>query len=182
MSGEPLDAFLAAPDLDALAAAYDALPDQVDTARTGAVVRSWSDPRAVSHLLLHPRLLPDDLRADALLRGLRSEGYPRLAATVGVGWLSATELKDDVRHALLDALLDVVASDAGPAGVRAAAEVGPLLGTDDLELLDDLAGHPVDAVRHNLEQARLGVVDPGARRPVLLPRLPDYDAGLRPST
>ena len=174
MTTDPLDRFLRATDLDELAERLDELPAPDATGRATAVVEAWSDPQAVANLLMYPAVLPADHRVRALLRGLRSDGYLRLAAAVGVGDLDAGDLPDGVRRELLDALLDVVASDAGPAGVRAAAELGPLVHADELELLDDLAAHPVEAVRHNLTQAALGLTAPDERRPVLLPYLPDY--------
>lgn len=170
----PIEVFLAATDLDDLADARESVGAPDVTGRAAAAVESWSDVQAVANLLMYPAVLPEQLRIGALLRGLRGHGYLCLAATVGVGDLSADDLPDAVRRELLDALLDVVAADAGPAGVRASAEVGPLLRADDLELLEDLAAHPVDAVRHNLAQAGLGVTAPDAREPVLLPYLPDY--------
>lgn len=61
--------------------------------------------------------------------------------------------------------------------------MGRLVRAEDLPLLDDLTGHPLAEVRHNLDQARLGVVDPDRRRPVLLPYLPNLgDYATRPST
>lgn len=175
MAADPLDAFLTATDLDQLADAYDALaagPDR--TGRSTAIIRSWSDPQAVANLLMYPQLLPDAERTDALLRGLRDDGYLRLAAAVGVGVLQADHLEDGVRRAVLDALLDLVAGDAGPAGIRAAAEIGPLIRAEEVDLLDDLDGHPVDATRHNLTQARLGLTAPAEQVPVLLPYLANY--------
>lgn len=174
MSADPIDTLLAATDLDDLMASVEALPANTDTARIGGVVDAWSDPQGLANVLMYPSLIPSSQRIPAVLRGLRSEGYLRLAASVGVGHLPADELPDAVRRELLDALLDVIASDAGPAGVRASAEVGPLLHADEVELLEDLSAHPVDAVRHNLTQAGLGVTAPDQRRPVLLPYLPDY--------
>jgi hypothetical protein len=181
----PIDVFLASTDLDDLADASEALtlhPD--DTGHAASAIESWSDLQAVANLLMYPAVLPEQLRVAALLRGLRGDGYLRLAATVGVGDVSPDELSDGVRRELVDALLDVVASDAGPAGLRASAEVGPLLRADEMELLEDLAAHPVDAVRHNLTQAGLGVTAPDERQPVLLPYVPDYASyqGLRPRT
>jgi hypothetical protein len=172
-----IDDLLVCADLDELADAVtrlDTVPD--DTGHATATVEAWSDVQAVANLLMYPAVLPPAVRAEAVLRGLHEDGYLRLAATVGVGQLGPADLPGDVRREVLDALLDVVASDAGPAGIRASAEIGPLLRADELELLDDLAGHPVDAVRHNLEQARLTITDPASRQPVLLPYLPDYSA------
>ena len=189
MTDGPLTAFLTCRDLDELATAYDTigrLPDR--TGRAAEVVAVWAeeDEQAIANVLFHPDVLSADLRDGAILRGLRSGGYLALAAAVGVGDLPAHEMPDGVRRDLLDALLDLVASDDGPAGVRAAAEIGPLLRAEELELLDDLAGHPVEAVRHNLAQAALGITDPDARRPVRLPYLPNRDdyapSGTRPST
>ena len=174
MSADPIAALLAAADLDDLRAAVEALPADTDTARIGDVVDAWSDSQGLANVLMHPSVIPPSHRVPAVLRGLRSEGYLRLAASVGVGHLAPTDLTDDVRRELLDALLDVVATDAAEAGVRASAEVGPLLRADEVELLDDLAAHPVDAVRHNLRQAALGVTDPESQQPVVLPYLPDY--------
>ena len=173
MSADPLDRLLTATDLDELMAAVDAVPPTEDV-RVADVVDAWTDVQAVANLLMVPFVIPASHRVPAVLRGLRSDGYLRIAASVGVGHLSQVDLSDDVRRELLDALLDVVASDAAEAGVRASAELGPLLRADEVELLDDLAGHPVDAVRHNLAQAALAVTDPSEQQPVLLPHLPDY--------
>jgi hypothetical protein len=174
VSGDPIDELLASTDLDDLMAAVEALPADADTARIGGVVDAWTDPQGLANVLMYPSLIPSSHRVAAVLRGLRSDGYLRLAASVGVGHLPTSDLPDAVRRELLDALLDVVASDAGPAGVRASAELGPLLHADEVELLEDLAAHPVDAVRHNLAQAALGVTAPDQRQPVLLPYLPNY--------
>jgi hypothetical protein len=171
VTAEPLDRLLTATDLDELVAAVEALPP-VDDARVAGVVDTWTDVQAVANLLMYPFVIPASHRVPAVLRGLRSEGYLRLAASVGVGHLPQSDLTDDVRRELLDALLDVVAGDAGPAGVRASAEIGPLLLPEEIELLDDLAAHPVEAVRHNLAQAALGITAPDEQRPVLLPYLP----------
>ena len=179
MSGDPIETLLVATDLDELMAAVEALPEDADTARIGGVVDAWADPQGLANVLMYPSVIPSSHRVPAVLRGLRSEGYVRLAASVGVGHLPPSDLTDDVRRELLDALLDVVASDAGPAGVRASAEVGPLLQADEVELLEDLAAHPVDAVRHNLAQAGRGITDPASQQPVLLPYLPDYAEYLR---
>jgi hypothetical protein len=174
VSADPIDSLLASTDLDGLMAAVEALPAETDTARIGGVVDAWSDPQGLANVLMYPSLIPPSHRVAAVLRGLRTEGYLRLAASVGVGHLPPEDLTDDVRRELLDALLDIVATDAKEAGVRASAEVGPLLRADEVELLDDLAAHPVDAVRHNLRQAALGVTDPESQQPVLLPYLPNY--------
>jgi hypothetical protein len=174
VSGDPIETLLAATDLDDLMAAVEALPADADTARIGGLVDAWDNPQGVANVLMYPFVIPSSHRVPAVLRGLRSEGYLRLAASVGVGHLSPEDLTDDVRRELLDALLDVVATDAKEAGVRASAEVGPLLHADEVDLLDDLAAHPVDAVRHNLQQAARGVTDPASQRPVVLPYLPDY--------
>lgn len=173
MSGDPVDDVLTASDLDTLQTAVEALPADADVTRIAGLVDAWSDRQALANVLLHPSLIPVSHRVPAVLRGLRTDGYLRIAATAGVGHLPAADVTDDVRRELLDALLDVVASDAGPAGVRAAAEVGPLIRADELELLDDLAAHPVDAVRHNLAQAALGITSPEDQQPVLLPYLPN---------
>jgi len=174
VSADPIDTLVAATDLDELMAAVEALPVDADTSRIGGVVDAWDDPQGVANVLMYPFVIPPSHRVPAVLRGLRSEGYLRIAASVGVGHLPPADLSDDVRRELLDALLDVVATDAKEAGVRASAEIGPLLHADEVELLDDLAAHPVDVVRHNLRQAALGITDPASQQPVVLPYLPDY--------
>jgi hypothetical protein len=174
VSADAIETLLAATDLNDLVTAVEALPPDTDTARIGGVVDAWTDSQGLANVLMYPFVIPSSHRVPAVLRGLRSEGYLRLAASVGVGHLPPADLTDDVRRELLDALLDVVATDAKEAGIRASAEVGPLLHADEVELLDDLAAHPVDAVRHNLQQAAGGVTDPASQQPVLLPYLPNY--------
>jgi hypothetical protein len=156
-----LDDFLAATDLDDLADAYGALAESLplDDKRISHVLASWTDVQAVANLLMYPTVIPDELRVAALLRGIRSEGYLRLAAASGIGHLDPGALATDERAALIDALLDAVATDAAVTANRAAVSLAPLLTTADAPLVVELLDHPAPTVRHNLEIALLALLD-----------------------
>lgn len=184
MSADDLVAqLLACTDLEELAAlaATVAAPVPDSDGRLHRVLESWTPAQAVANLLFVPRALPEPDRVPALLRGLRAGGYHAIAAAVGVGSLVPGALAETERRELLGALLDLVAADTGPAAVRAAAEVGPLLRAEEVGRVHDLDGHPVPAVRHNLEQAVLRATGSDDRQPVRLPHLPSY-AGFLAST
>lgn len=164
-------AFLSAADLDELALARDRLQDH-DIPRLIGAVEAWTDEQAVANVLMYPSTLPIDTAVPALLRGLaeNSAGYLRLAAAVGVGDLDPALLDDRQRHALMDALLDLVATDDGPAAARATVSVAEVVRVTDAAELVALLVHPVPLVRRNLEIVLLELLGPVGLRELLADR------------
>ena len=168
-----LAAFLAATDLGSLQRPRTELGHR-DNYRSGSgpFIATWADRQAFANLLMYPELIPADLRVTAFLRGLalHSDGYLRLAATIGVGSLDFGDLTAAERVALVEALLDLVAGDSGPAAIRAAAEFGRLMHPGNAPELVVLLTHPDAAVRHNVAAALARLLDPDSIADLLADR------------
>lgn len=164
-------AFLTAADLDELAQARDSLQDH-DIRHLVGALDAWADEQAVANVLMYPSALPIDIAVPALLRGLAEEsaGYLRLAAAVGVGDLDPALLDDHRRGALVEALLDLIATDDGAAAARATISVAEMVRDADAAELVALLVHPVPLVRRNLEVVLLGLLGLAGLREVLTDR------------
>ncbi|TAM86367.1 MAG: hypothetical protein EPN43_10555, partial [Jatrophihabitans sp.] len=117
---------LRATDLDELAAIVASYrPARGDAAVVRGVLDRWEDRQAIGNLLLHPALVPADLRAPVLLRALGDAvPYLRLAAAAGAGGLDVRELAGADRDALVVALLATVDGPEDLIATRAAASLG----------------------------------------------------------
>ncbi len=151
--------FLAATSLTDARAQCDALlPADPDT--LGAVqhvLDGWEDEQGVANVLMFPALIAGPLRVPTLVRGLEDEGYLQVAAAVGAGRLPGTPAEED-RVALVDALLDLIAGQGGPAAVHAAAALTGLLRADDAAEVVIVLGHPDDDVRRRLQHALIALL------------------------
>lgn len=151
--------FLAATTHAHAADAHDALLP-VDDETLGEVqyaLDAWEDPQAVANVLMFPDLIAAPLRVPTLVRGLEDEGYLQVAAAVGASRLPAPVVEED-RVALVDALLDLVAGQAGLAAVHAAEALDGLVRDDDAVEIVVLLGHPDDDVRHRLQRLMFGLL------------------------
>jgi hypothetical protein len=105
-----LEAFLAAEDLDEVLNARGKIAALAadDEATVRAVLAEWRNPQAVSNLLLHSTLIPEDIRLPTLFRGLyeRRVVYYVLAAVVGLQSLDAAGIADGDRQRVLTDLLE----------------------------------------------------------------------------
>lgn len=151
---------MSAVDLDGLSAAAAVALAPSDIAPIRRVIMDWSPAQAVANLLMHSHLIPNDLRADAILRALREAGgsYLALAASVGLA-ASDPDLTEGHRNELVEALLDVVASSAGIAGERAAVALFRIVDADDLADLAVVLGHPNPVARRGLQNAIFAQID-----------------------
>lgn len=111
--------------------------------------------QAVANLLMYPDVIPVELRVDAALRAVsaESDGYLRIAGAVAISHLAELGFPDGSRAALLDALLDLIATDAGVAAVRASSAVGSFLDRDSVAEVVAVLTHPNRSVRRNLVTA-----------------------------
>jgi hypothetical protein len=169
-----MERFLAASDLDELAAAYDELPEldqasdididiDIDIeAIVGAVLTSWVPSQALANLLMYPQVIAPPWRLSAIERALTdsTNTYLRLAAVVGMQQLDSAELPDQVRHRLTQALLDLIASGVGVVAERASITVMGLLRSTDAPEVVEVLLHPSPLVRQNLTQALLDLTGP----------------------
>jgi hypothetical protein len=162
-----LNRFLAAADLDELAAAYDDLPAAGDTkadteAIVGELLASWVPSQGLANLLMYPLVIAPEWRLSAIERALGDSAhtYLRLAAVVGIEHLDSAELPDQVRHRLGQALLDLIRSKVDVTAERASITVMGLLRTPDAPEVVELLLHPTELVRQNLTQALFNLTGP----------------------
>src|SRR5262249_39189589 len=108
--------------------------------------------QAVSNLLFHPDLIPEDVRLPALLRGLNEqrEPYYALAAICGVGTLDRARWSAADRKRVRDGLLATLRNTNDVRAQRASLTLGEFAGEGDAPQVIALLEHPNDTVRHNL--------------------------------
>lgn len=101
-------ALLVAEDLDELLRARRNIEsiDTEDTEVLREVIVHWENPQAVSNLLFHPDLIPEDLRLDALVKGLTEHQvvYYRLAAAVGFDKIDPASIFPQQRDLIVEQL------------------------------------------------------------------------------
>lgn len=156
--------FLAAEDLDDLAELASRIRewDQADERVVREVLGRLEDCQAAANLLMHPHLIPADLRLPSVLAGLSAPApsYLRLAAAVGATALAELDPTLGPQPELVGALLDLVADNAGVVARRAATSVAPYLQHDDSGDVVVLLVHPDPGVRRNLHNALLDLLSP----------------------
>ncbi len=149
-----LEEFLGAEDLDEVLRARQRVSsvDAVDAAAIRSVVHQWHNPQAVSNLLFHPALIPEDTRLPALFRGLaeRRVVYYVLAAVVGFQSIDLAGMTAGDRRRVVDELLLVIRNTSGILAQRASVSIQRFLTEDDAPRVFALWAHPDDTAWHNL--------------------------------
>ena len=152
-----LEAFLQADELDELSQLANDLPplDTADRAVVAELLEKWDTPQAIANLLMHPYLIPEEIRKDTLLRGLNeSMTYNTLAAVIGLqkatdGW------SESERAALVERLVVITFSARSLIANRASFTMLNYIHPEEADKLLFFLGAPEDVVRHN---ALLGLV------------------------
>jgi hypothetical protein len=146
--------FLAIADLDELLAASRRLDDlsQGEQEVVRSVLRSWDNPQAVPNLLFHPTLIPEDIRVDAILRGLteRVEPWCVMAAVVGLQRIAAEDVPEEESSLILEHLIHIMAKYKGVLSSRASVSVSSFLRAGDAKRVLRFLSHPNEATRHNI--------------------------------
>ena len=154
-----LNAFLRSDELDETIALSRQLENlsAADTKAVRGVLEAWTDEQAVANLLMYSHLLPDDIRVETLLHGLnqQSDSYAVLAALVG---LQDLELDEDVRAAVVQRLVEIIANGPAVTAARATVLLGQLAHTQDADTFVRLLNHPDDTLRHNVLVALINAV------------------------
>jgi hypothetical protein len=149
-----LEEFLAADDLDDALHARGRIGalGAEDVAVVRSVLQRWEDSQAVSNLLMHPSLIPSDLLAASLFRGLaeRRVAYLVLAAVVGFQSIDPAGMTAEGRRRITEALLALIRQTKGILAERASVSIQGFLGEEDAPQVFDLWAHPDDTVWHNL--------------------------------
>jgi hypothetical protein len=149
-----LKAFLAAEDLDDVGDAHDKIkaltPDDKEAIRF--VLKQWENAQAVSNLLIHPDLIPEDIRLTSLFRGLAGPrvAYYGLAAIVGFGQIGAEALSAEERKQVAAAFLEVIRKTNDARATRASVSIGTFIDENGIPQVVSLLEHRNDTVRTNL--------------------------------
>ena len=147
---DALDDFLQADELNEAARLAQSLKlDERDTARVRAIITTWEDPQPVVNLLRYPLLMPEDVRREALLRGLQApQTYATLAAIVGlqggVAWWSEPD-----RAVIVARLLTLIFEGTPVIADRASVTLSEYARREDAERLLFFVGYPGKVVAHN---------------------------------
>src|SRR6266446_8357932 len=122
-----LQEFLGAGDLDEVLRALQRITsfDAGDAAAVRSVLLQWQSPQAVSNLLFHPTLIPEDLRLASLFRGLaeRRVVYYVLAAVVGFQSLDPVRMTAADRRRVVEELLALIRETNGVLAQRASVSI-----------------------------------------------------------
>jgi hypothetical protein len=150
-----LQEFLTAADLDDALRARERIA--ILSAQDEVVVRSalqrWQDPQAVSNLLVHASLIPQDLLVASLFRGLaeRRIVFHVLAAVVGLQSIDPASLTDADRQRIRDALFQLIRDGSGIFAQRASVSIQRYLREEDAPQVFALWPHPDETVWHSLK-------------------------------
>jgi hypothetical protein len=163
-----LSRFLAADDLDELAAAREEITEITrDDAHTlEAIVDAQTDRQALANLLMYPDVIPEHQRAGAMFDALSGDvsDYLTLAAAVGVGHV---EFDDDMRAQVAGRLLDIARNADEPLSILAGRSFGAFADALDLQLCVERLGDFRPSERHNVLAGLLAVHDDIAIRKAL---------------
>lgn len=151
---QELKTFLEAEDLDDLLEARSKLRqlDEKDIKKIRLTLKSWNIPQAVSNLLFHPFLIPDDIRAKCLLKGLndRKNPYYILASVVGLQGIDSTGFSEKERKEIKESLIFALKISEGIISERASVTISDFLSFGDAPAAFELLNHPNETTRHNV--------------------------------
>lgn len=149
-----LQSFLTAEDLDEVLDARGNLTalSVEDTEVVRDVIAQWQQPQAVSNLLIHPDLLPEDIRLASLFRGLAEQrvAYYVLAAIVGFQSVDTPLLTANENAKIATALWEIIAQTEGVLAQRASLSFRAFASEVDAPAVLFLMAHSDKTVRHNL--------------------------------
>jgi hypothetical protein len=156
--------YLATTDLDELLArrqelSFEDLSDD-DRRMIDTVLDEWTDVQAVSNLLIHAQLIPDERRNAELQHGLDDveNPYVRLAAVLGLAELDLAAVSDVERQRFVRSLLDLIQTDGIVCAERASFALVWLMRQPDAPEVLACLSHPSMRVRHNLAQGLLAML------------------------
>lgn len=149
-----LRAFLTTEDLDDVGDALGKLKTlgADDTSAIRSVLAKWENAQAVSNLLIHSDLMPEDIRLASLFRGLAEKraAYYGLAAVVGFQKIKPEKLPEKERQRVAAELLAVIRKTRDARATRASLSIGGFISERDAPQVTALLEHADDTVRTNL--------------------------------
>ncbi len=148
-----LKIFLETEDLDDLLKSRSKIRhlDKHDIKKIRSVLEKWDSPQAVSNLLFHPSLIPEDIRFRSLLRGLkeRENLYYLLASTVGLQGMEE-EFSEEEKNTIKEHLIAVLEITGGVLAARASVTIRNFLSAGDASRMFKFLSHIEEAVRLNI--------------------------------
>ena len=150
-----LKAFLAAQDLDDVGDAREEIKTPLaaeDAAAVRSVIKQWDNPQAVSNLLNHASLIPEDVRLVSLFRGLaeRKVPYYNLAAILGIQDIDVDKLSKKDRKRVAQELMAAIRKTSDVRAARACTLITEYVSENETPQLIALLEHTNDTVRQNL--------------------------------
>lgn len=148
-----LKAFLETEDLDDLVKARERVQhlDENDIKKIRSVLEKWDKPQAVSNLLFHPSLIPEDIRFSSLLKGLeeRENLYYLLASIVGLQGIK-DEFSEEERGIIKEQLISILELTGGVLVARASVTARKFLSAGDASRMLKFLSHSEEVVRLNI--------------------------------
>ncbi|GAB3772995.1 hypothetical protein GCM10028818_13870 [Spirosoma horti] len=114
------------------------------------LIEQWNDEQAIANLLMHPYLIPADVRWDTLRKGLHQliDSYYVLAALVGLQRYD-TELPENDHKVIINRLLKIIQASPSVLAVQASTALFTLSRPDDGDAIVDLLNQTDLTIRHN---------------------------------
>ncbi len=123
-----------------------------DIKKIRSTLQKWNSPQAVSNLLFHPSLIPGDIRASCILKGLREKknSYYILATVVGLQGINSTEFLEEERDDIKKSLIFILKTSGGVISARASISISDYISSEDAFTMFKLLDHPDDTTKHNI--------------------------------
>lgn len=145
--------FLRSEDLDDTLKSFRDLGElnKRERALIDKVIKKWSDKQAISNILFYPSILRKEEQLNTLLKGLHSEKTPyyALAATVGLQDIDKSNLSEESRVSVVNALLST-AKKYAKISDRVVVTLENFLKIDDASSLCDLLYLQNNTTQHNI--------------------------------
>jgi DNA-binding transcriptional ArsR family regulator len=157
-----LKTFLEVEDLDALLVARNSLGNlpEEDLKIIYSILHKWDNPQAISNLLFHPTVIPENIRMPSIFRGLNEQNnnYYVLASIVGLQSINSENLSGGEKSLILEHLNHIIEADKGMFAARASVSILSFLGEEDASRVFKFVSHPNEATSHNILAWLLEVV------------------------
>ena len=147
-----LNKFLKAKDFDNLLRLNSTIKDENDTQIIKKILKDWKEKQAISNLLFHPRIIPDDIRKETIIRDLNEQKitYFNLAAIVGLqDFERLTDIEDEINN-IKDKLFQFIKETEDIRAMRATATLQGLITKNDISKIIECGSYNNEGVRTNL--------------------------------
>ena len=149
-----LNEFLAAKDLDDLLRLSSVVKNlsEKDNQFVRKILKDWNGKQAISNLLFYPNIIPSDIRAKVLVRGLNEQKtiYYNLAAIVGVQNYQYFSTANEDTNWLKMKLFQFVKDTEDIRAMRATSALQNKITKEDLPKIIECGSNNYEGIRTNL--------------------------------